>query len=75
MDTLLKGISRVIPLFHNILIMVTSDAKFTIHLQEVLSRFKSASLWDKQKMCFLVILKVEFLGYFINAEGHAPHSR
>lgn len=72
MDSLLKGIPRVILSFDDVLIDAQTPDPFADWLCSVLQRFHTADLKVKWEKCLLGIPQVDFLGFTVDTDGVHP---
>lgn len=63
MDSLLKGLPGVTPLFNDVLIVAPTEAEFAVRLHSLLCHFTDAGLKVKREKCLLGMGKVDFLGF------------
>ena len=72
METVLKGILRVLVYLDDILITGASQEEHMANLKEVLSRLQEAGLRLHKGKCEFIVPAVQYLGHIIDAEGLHP---
>ena len=72
MESLLKGIPRVVSYLDDILISGSMVQEHMDTLEQVLSRLEKAGLKLQQKKCTFMVSEVVYLGHKIDAQGLHP---
>ena len=72
METVLRGIPRVIVYLDDILISGSTEAEHLKALEEVLNRLATAGLRAKKRNCKFMAPFVEFLGHLVDGDGIRP---
>ena len=74
METLLKGLPRVLAFFDDILISGSSEDNFLENLRKVLTILQNAGLRLNKEKCQWCLDEITYLGFRVNAEGIQPTS-
>lgn len=69
MERLLQGILGIVPYFDDVLLSATNCTDLLCHFRTVHTRFQDVGLKLKKEKCHFSVLKVEFLGYLVDATG------